>query len=84
MTEDSCTEEWMAQEESVKEKVDESGNKWRKVYFGGGTHFRNWLSQYKEIYGEENIEVEEVDSCGLVCFERGGEKPLRIWARIRE
>ena len=49
MTEDSCTEEWMAQEESVKEKVDESGNKWRKVYFGGGSHFRNWISQYIEI-----------------------------------
>ncbi len=84
MTEDSCPEEWMAQEESVKEKVDESGNKWRKVYFGGGTHLRTWLSQDKEIYGAENIEVEEVDSCGLVCFERGGEKPLRIWAKIRE
>ena len=84
MTEDSCTEEWMAQEESVKEKLDESGNKWRKVYFGGGTHFGNWLSQYKEVYGEENIEVEEVDSCGLVCFDKSGDKTLRIWARVRE
>lgn len=84
MTDYSCAAEWMALEESVKEKVDQSGNKWRKVYFGGGSHFQNWLEQYFEVYGEDNIEIEEVDSCGLVCFEGEKQKPSRIWARIRD
>ncbi len=84
MTDDSCPSGWMAQEESVKEKIDESGNKWRKVYFGSGTHFANWLSQFIEVYGEENIEVEELDSCELACFENGTDKPIRIWARTAE
>lgn len=84
MTEDSCTEEWMAHEESVKEKVDESGFKWRKVYLGGGTHLSNWLDQFKEIYGEENIQTEEIGSGGLACFERSGEKLIRIWAKTNQ
>ena len=52
-----------------------------KVYFGGGSHFRNWLDQCLELWGEENIEVEEVGSAGLKCFEETGEKLYRIWAR---
>ena len=84
MAEDMCTEEWMAVEESVKERTDESGNQWRKVYVGGGTHFANWLEQFKEIYGEDDVDVEEVESTGLACYERGGEKMYRIWARERE
>jgi len=35
--------ERLAREELVREKVDDKGNRWRKVYFGGGAHFRNWL-----------------------------------------
>jgi hypothetical protein len=36
----------MAEEEKIQQKVDEDGTKWVKVYFGGGAHFRNWLSQF--------------------------------------
>jgi hypothetical protein len=68
----------LAQEELVKEKVDANGNKWRKVYFGGGAHFRNWLEQCREL-GE--VEVEEVDSRGFKCFEEAGEKMYRIWMK---
>ncbi len=31
----------MAEEETIREKVDENGNRWTKVCFGGGTHFRD-------------------------------------------
>ena len=68
----------LAQEELVREKVDGEGNRWRKVYFGGGAHFRNWLKQCREL-GE--VEVEEVDSKGFKCFEEGGQKLYRIWMK---
>ena len=74
-------QERLAQEELVREKVDEEGNKWMKVYFGGGEHFRNWLEQCREL-GE--VEVEEVDSKGFKCFEEGGEKLYRIWMKVEE
>jgi hypothetical protein len=77
-------EEKIREEDQVREKIDKKGNQWRKLYFGGGAHFRNWLEQCEEIYGEENIEIEEVNSTGFKCFEEGGEKLFRIWARIRE
>ena len=77
-------EERMHQEELVKEKMDEKGNKWCKLYFGGGAHLRNWLEQSIEIYGEENIETEEMDSAGFKCFEEGGEKMYRIWVKEKE
>ena len=70
--------ERLAREELVRERVDEKGNRWRKVYFGGGAHFRNWLEQCREL-GE--VEVEEVDSKGFKCFEEGGEKLYRIWMK---
>ncbi len=35
-------EERMKLEEAIKEKVDDLGNRWRKVYFGGGSHMKNW------------------------------------------
>jgi hypothetical protein len=69
-------QERMAKEELVKEKTDAKGRRWRKVYFGGGEHFKNWLAQCKEL-GE--VMVEEVDSTGYKCFEEGGEKLYRIW-----
>ena len=71
----------MAEENLVTERVDDKGNIWRKVYFGGGAHFRNWLDQTIELCGEENVEVEEIDSRGFKCFEEGGEKMYRIWAK---
>ena len=73
--------ERIAQEEEVREKTDKEGSKWLKIYFGGGAHFTNWLSQIEEIYGRENIEIEEVDPAGFKCFEEGGEKLYRIWVK---
>ena len=84
MAEEMTIEEIMKEENQVREKTDEKGNRWRKLYFGGGTHFRNWLEQCKEIYGEENVEVEGVNSTGFKCFEEGDERIYRIWARVRE
>jgi len=82
MGEQSCdsqmSQEKMAQEELVRDKVDENGVKWRKVYFGGGIHFENWLAQAKEL-GE--VQVEEVSPEGLECFEKSGEKLFRIWVK---
>lgn len=72
-------QERMAEEELVKERIDEQGNKWQKVYFGGGEHFQNWLEQCKEL-GE--VMVEEVDSTGYKCFEMAGEKLYRIWMKV--
>jgi uncharacterized protein with GYD domain len=71
-------QEMMAQEDLVRERVDEKGVKWKKVYFGGGTHFQNWLEQCKEM-GE--VMVEEVDPTGFKCFEEGKEKLYRIWMK---
>jgi len=72
-------QERMAAEDQVKERVDEAGNRWTKVYFGGGEHFRNWLEQCREL-GE--VMVEEVDSTGYTCFEQGGETLYRIWMKL--
>jgi hypothetical protein len=78
MSAEAREQERLAQEELVREKVDAQGNKWRKVYFGGGAHFQNWLEQCREL-GE--VEVEEVDSRGFKCFEESGEKMYRIWMK---
>jgi len=72
-------QERLADEELVREKIDENGKKWQKVYFGGGEHFKNWLEQCKEL-GE--VEVEEVDATGFKCYEDSGEKLFRIWVKI--
>ena len=81
MTEEDREEERIAEEDLIRERVDEKGNIWRKVYFGGGAHFRNWLDQTVELCGKENVEVEEIDSRGFKCFEEGGEKMYRIWVK---
>jgi hypothetical protein len=73
--------ERMEGEERVRERVDEKGLRWRKVYFGGGAHFKNWLEQCKEL-GE--VEVEEVNARGYKCFEEAGEKLYRIWVKVGE
>ena len=69
----------MADEALVTERTDEEGNKWTKVYFGGGEHFKNWLDQCKQL-GE--VMVEEVDATGYTCFEMAGEKLFRIWMKV--
>jgi len=71
----------MMEEERIQHSVDTEGNRWTKAYFGGGAHFRNWLSQIVEIKGERNVKVEEVDSSGFQCYEQGGEKLYRVWVR---
>jgi hypothetical protein len=76
--------ERIAEEDEVQEKVDAEGNRWRKVYFGGGAHFQNWLDQVRELRGEENVEIEEVDSRGFQCFEESGERLYRIWVRQKK
>ena len=76
--------EIMAREELVKERIDKNGEKWVKKYVGGGAHFLNWLEQYKEIYGERNVDIEEIDSREFSCFEKGNEKMYRIWVKERK
>jgi hypothetical protein len=66
----------------AEERTDSSGNRWRKVYTGGGSHFRHWLEQFKEIYEEENILVEEEDPAGFACFEQAGEKMYSVWLKL--
>jgi hypothetical protein len=78
MSEETEERERLAREELVREKVDASGQRWRKVYFGGGAHFQNWLEQCREL-GE--VEVEEVDAKGFKCFEEAGERLYRIWMK---
>jgi hypothetical protein len=69
---------WEA-EEKVRERTDEHGNRWRKVYVGGGEHFKGWLEQCREL-GE--VMVEEIDAGPYACFAGAGEKLYRIWVRI--
>jgi len=71
----------MAKEETIREKIDGNGDRWTKVYFGGGTHFRNWLSQFVELKGDKNVMVEDADSTGFQCYEESGEKMYRIWIK---
>ncbi|MBN1612839.1 MAG: hypothetical protein JW950_00090 [Deltaproteobacteria bacterium] len=71
----------MAEEEKIWQRVDENGSRWTKVYFGGGAHLRNWLAQFIELKGEENVKLEEADSRGFLCYEESGEKMYRIWVK---
>ena len=79
--EEAGARERMAQEELVKERIDENGIRWRKVYFGGGAHFQNWLDQCKQL-GE--VEVEEANPTGFKCYEEEGEKLYRIWVKVED
>ena len=81
---DSLIRQRMAEEETIRETIDENGKRWTKVYFGGGAHFRNWLSQFIELNGEENVKVEEADSRGFQCYEESGEKMYRIWIKEQD
>lgn len=71
----------LEKEASVIEKKDRNGHIWSKVYFGSGAHFKNWLAQVRELYGDDDIEVEEVDNTGLSCYEDSPEKAYRIWVK---
>ena len=71
---ESLLQQRIAEEEKIREKVDDDGTRWTKVYFGGGAHLRNWLSQFIELKGEENVKVEEANSTGFQCYEDNGEK----------
>ncbi len=62
-------------------RFDGAGARWVKKYVGGGAHFVNWLEQFKEIYGDENVVVEAVAASGLACYGEGKEKLYRIWVR---
>jgi len=77
-------EDLFAREDSVRERIDDKGEKWAKKYFGGGAHFLNWLEQYREVYGEENVEIEEIDSREFCCFNKGNEKMYRIWVKEKK
>jgi len=74
-------QERMAEENLIYERIDQEGNKWRKIYFGGGGHLRNWLEQFKEL---GDVQTEEVDSRGFKCFEEGGGKMVRVWLKMDE
>lgn len=76
---EKTVQEVMAEEERPQERIDPDGNRWRKVYVGGGEHFRNWLAQCKEL-GE--VKIEEVDASRFRCFSESGEKMYRIWMKI--
>ena len=75
---ESLTRQRIAEEETLREKVDDNGTRWIKIYFGGGAHFSKWLSQFIELKGEENVKVEEADSTGFQCYEESGEKMYHI------
>lgn len=81
INQESLVRQRMAEEEKVQEKTDRNGDRWMKVYFGSGTHFRSWLSQFIELKGKKNVKVEGIDSRGFVCYEGSGEKMYRIWVR---
>jgi hypothetical protein len=81
VADEGAVRERMAQEGKILEKRDEKGNTWRKVYFGGGAHFRNWLDQFLELRGEDNVEVEETDSSEFQCYHESSEKMYRIWVK---
>ena len=74
-------QERMAEEDLIQERIDKQGNKWRKIYFGGGEHCRRWVEQFREL-GE--VQMEEVDPRGFKCFEEGGEKLYRVWLKMDE
>ncbi len=71
----------MAEEEEVRRRVDKEGNRWIKVYFGSGAHFRNWLGQAIGLKGKQHVMVGKADSRGFQCYEESGEKMYRIWLK---
>ena len=76
---DKAIQKIMEPEDRIRQHIDSKGNRWRKVYVGGGEHFRNWLAQCREL-GE--VRIEEVDAKRFRCFSESGEKRYRIWMKI--
>lgn len=81
--ENSC-ENAIAREGQIREKVDSTGTKWQKIYVGSGAHADNWIQQCIEIYGADNLQIEEVQSPYLKCYQDGAEKQLRIWLKVEK
>ena len=44
----------------------------------GGDLFRNWLNQFLVRRGEDDAQVEEVNSRGFQCYEESSEKLYRF------
>jgi len=84
MNEENTCENTIAQEEQIRERMDRNGIRWRKIYVGGGAHAKNWIQQSEEIYGEDNLQIEEVESSDLQCYKDSSEKRLRVWVRIEK
>jgi hypothetical protein len=43
-----------------------------------GAHFRNWLEQCKEIYGEQDIEIEEANPTDLSGLRKGAREYMEF------
>ena len=84
MTDEENIGDIVAREDRVREKIDRNGKRRIKKYVGGGAHFLNWLEQYREVYGEENVDIEEVDPRGFSCYDIGNEKMYRIWVKEKK
>jgi hypothetical protein len=41
----------------------------------------NWLLQFGEVYGENNVMLEEISPPKSSCYGQGGEKLFRIWVK---
>lgn len=78
---DTCID---PKENLIYERFDNAGARWVKKYVGGGFHFDNWLEQYREVYGVENVEVEEIAAPKSSCFVQGREKLFRIWVKEKK
>ena len=68
-------------EDSVQERLDANGTRWAKKYVGNGAHMNNWLLQYCEVFGENNVLIEEIAAPKSSCYGQGGEKLFRIWVK---
>jgi hypothetical protein len=71
-------------EDSVIERLDADGIRWVKKYVGNGAHMNNWLLQYGEVFGEENVMLEEITAPKSSCYGQAGEKLFRIWVKEKK
>lgn len=68
-------------EDSIQERTDADGTRWAKKYVGTGAHMNNWLLQYCEVFGEDNVLIEEIVAPKSSCYGKSGEKLFRIWVK---
>ncbi len=71
-------------ENYIQEKTDSNGTRWLKKYVGNGAHMNNWLLQYCEVFGEENVMIEEIAAPKSNCYGQSGEKLFRIWVKEKK